>query len=173
MNDLQGLESLKDYRLWARIATPYLVWLGLSVAASKIAFQTFQKTWFLRAGPDATPPWYFIGQDATSALTYSAAAGLMLLFFLFALRKLGPFGWASLGTTIPGCFDEIGGGVNILLNTSHLFDQQLAVSAWPNFEAYLASIERTSTISMAISLVFTGFCLYGYARSLRAAGGVH
>ena len=95
----------------------------------------------------------------------------MILFFVFALHKLGPSGWASAGVVVPPAFHPIGKGIHILLHTDHLRDQELAVSAWPTLDAYLASCEHVSSISMAIGWIVTGFCLYQFATKLRAAGG--
>lgn len=160
-------DSFRELGAFVRVLIPYLVGVIIYSICLSGSQRTFPGTWFYQVGPGPNPPWYFIGSDLVSAEWCAAGAAVFIAFIAASARKLGALAWTALGIMLISFADPIGRGVNILLHTRNVWDRQTAVSDWPTFDAYLASQNTASQISMGIMIVVVGVLIVRYFREIK------
>ena len=119
--------------IFGLIAVVVIYWLSMSKIPDLLSFIEVNHK------PDDNPPWYFILNDLKKSIAPTIGIIFSLLFILiFSNRNYKGF-YSLILFCIIFFGKSIGDGINILINTTNIFNTELAQTSWETQAAYLSS----------------------------------
>ena len=128
------------------------------------ASHSYPHFWTSRA-MGADEPWYFIGQVFVDALFTTTALLLTISFGLLAHCKLGKEVWSRLIPMLFFLMPSAGQGVNVLLHTEGIWEEETASTQWKTFDDYLASNSMAGFVTLAATAALVFYLMWRLRRS--------
>jgi len=152
LNSEEQLKSITMKRLNPKMLFVMAVWIIVYwICLSYLPkFMTFIE---IDHKPIASPPWYFILSDLRQSIAAFIGFILSMALLIFYYRKVDFNYIFLLFFSLIGYGNDIGNGISIFINTTNVFNSELATTNWENLIDYLDSSWKSNLFYIYIVLI--------------------